>query len=368
MRKTVVFWQETVSHHQWPVLSALAQELEWRVIWAIRGSFEDGLREKMGWPKDFSEGIEMVPTLDRTAALDLARGLEAGAKHVFSGVFRPGVHREAMNFVVGQGETFSMMAEPPFPSRVPMVIKRWGQQRFFRRYRSQLESMFAIGHIAVDWYRSVGLSEAQVVPWAYFPPEPESRVNQPRNERFRVIFIGQVNDRKGTRFLCDALAQSGADVDFDLVGDGEDLDQCLQVLAGSNVKVVGTGFVAYSQAMERLSSADLCVVPSRHDGWGAVTNEALRRGVPVIATRQCGSADLITNNVLGDVVEFGDTEGIMKRILSRVAAGPLNPGERNEIVAASESFSPIEGARFFNQVLQEPNRVHRPPWVSKQSQ
>ena len=39
--------------------------------------------------------------------------------------------------------------------------------------------------------------------------------------------------------------------------------------------------------------ADNLVLPSSHDGWGAVTTEALMVGTPVICSDTCGSSLIV---------------------------------------------------------------------------
>ncbi|MFX9050260.1 glycosyltransferase, partial [Acinetobacter baumannii] len=64
-------------------------------------------------------------------------------------------------------------------------------------------------------------------------------------------------------------------------------------------------FQPYSQAMALLAQSDVVVVPSRHDGWGAVVNEAIGYGIPVVCTDRCGSLDMVTRPRLGTVCSVG---------------------------------------------------------------
>lgn len=46
---------------------------------------------------------------------------------------------------------------------------------------------------------------------------------------------------------------------------------------------------------------DVLVLPSRYDGWGAVINEALQRGLYVICSNRCGAKALVVNDKIGKV-------------------------------------------------------------------
>jgi glycosyltransferase involved in cell wall biosynthesis len=61
------------------------------------------------------------------------------------------------------------------------------------------------------------------------------------------------------------------------------------------------------------------VLPSQHETWGAVVNEAMAAGTPVIASDMVGSAiELIESEVSGIIYPVGDTAALadaMSRLL-----------------------------------------------------
>jgi len=70
---------------------------------------------------------------------------------------------------------------------------------------------------------------------------------------------------------------------------------------------VRTRFCGYhADAARYLRAFDVLAVPSRAEPFGLVTVEALARGVPVIATRAGGSAEIIRDGVDGLLVPPGD--------------------------------------------------------------
>lgn len=48
-----------------------------------------------------------------------------------------------------------------------------------------------------------------------------------------------------------------------------------------------------------MARADVLVLPSWHDGWGAVVSEALMAGTPAIASDACGSAGVVRASGVG---------------------------------------------------------------------
>ena len=52
-----------------------------------------------------------------------------------------------------------------------------------------------------------------------------------------------------------------------------------------------------SEVAKKMADADCLVLPSLHDGWGAVVSEALIAGTPVICSDACGSAGVVEASV-----------------------------------------------------------------------
>ena len=59
------------------------------------------------------------------------------------------------------------------------------------------------------------------------------------------------------------------------------------------------------------------VLPSRHDGWGVVVNQAIAAGLPVICSDAVGAAaDLVSNGVNGYVFPSGNVEQLAEAMAS----------------------------------------------------
>src|SRR5262249_32859433 len=68
--------------------------------------------------------------------------------------------------------------------------------------------------------------------------------------------------------------------------------------------------------------ADVFVLPSRHDGWGVVVNQALGAGLPVIASDAVGAGlDLVEDGVNGLIVPAGSAAAL-ERAMERLALQP----------------------------------------------
>ena len=78
----------------------------------------------------------------------------------------------------------------------------------------------------------------------------------------------------------------------------------------ANTEVVLYGM----QPMERISDImqqyDVLILPSKHDGWGAVVNEALTVGLYVITSNHCGASYLLKNKQQGMIFTLEEAQGL----------------------------------------------------------
>jgi glycosyltransferase involved in cell wall biosynthesis len=65
------------------------------------------------------------------------------------------------------------------------------------------------------------------------------------------------------------------------------------------------------------------LMPSEHEAFGLVALEAMACGVPSVATRVGGIAELITDGVDGYMEPMGDTAAQAARVVTLLTDGPL---------------------------------------------
>jgi glycosyltransferase involved in cell wall biosynthesis len=118
------------------------------------------------------------------------------------------------------------------------------------------------------------------------------------------LFCGQLIARKGVDVLLEAfdrLVRNGRRARLRLAGRRADLNRMLaNVSSATRERISYEGFIDPEQLPQLFSEADVFVLPSRHDGWGVVVNQALGAGLPVICSEAVGAGiDLIKPGVNG---------------------------------------------------------------------
>lgn len=213
-----------------------------------------------------------------------------------------------------------------FWGEIPGLQSRNAVGRWMRRLaQSPLKSargIAAIGSHAVAAYRELlhGNSDIPVRNIPYhcridaFEAAGDQRV---QSSEIRFLYCGQLIHRKGVDLLCAAftrLVASGANVRLTLAGDGPLRDE-LQFSLRPEVATRATfsGFIPVDELPEIFGSHDVFLLPSRHDGWGVVVNQAVAAGMPVIATTEVGAAnDLIDEGFNGFLIAPESTDAIFQ--------------------------------------------------------
>lgn len=119
------------------------------------------------------------------------------------------------------------------------------------------------------------------------------------------------------------------------------------------------------EAMRLLDASDLLVLPSRWDGWGAVVNEALMRGVPVLCSDRCGAASLVRHNEQGEVFPTGSVTGLRDALARRISAGKKTQESTRVLRAWAHAITGESAADYLLSILASvyaDQRRPAPPW------
>ena len=119
---------------------------------------------------------------------------------------------------------------------------------------------------------------------------------RPVTRRFRICVIGHLRDEKDPMRALEALRFVPGNA-IDLVQIGESLEQRFAVAARAAMKSEPRyrwlGSLPHARALRWLASSHAMVISSRMEGGANVVSEAIRIGVPVIASRISGNLGLL---------------------------------------------------------------------------
>jgi glycosyltransferase involved in cell wall biosynthesis len=157
-----------------------------------------------------------------------------------------------------------------------------------------------------------------------------------------ILFASKLQMRKHADHLLEAYARlcatqpaAGQLPYLLIVGDGEErtrLEARTRELALEGVRF--PGFRNQSELPAFFALADVFVLPSRHEPWGLIVNEAMAASCAVIVSDEVGAhADLVTDGVEGFVFPVGDI-GALTSALTRAVSNPEQTQRMREAARA----------------------------------
>jgi glycosyltransferase involved in cell wall biosynthesis len=157
-----------------------------------------------------------------------------------------------------------------------------------------------------------------------------------RGGPIRVLFVGQISQRKGILDLLEAWRDCGTQRrSLTLVGRGASA----LLEAGAPAGIRAFEHLGSSELVQALASHDVLCLPSIAEGFGLVIMEALACGTPVIASCNTGGADVLSDGVDGFILRAGDVPAL-RSLLSDLAGDPSKVrGMRLAAQLKAESYS-----------------------------
>lgn len=156
----------------------------------------------------------------------------------------------------------------------------------------------------------------------------------------RLIFVGRLAAQKGVPVLLAAFARARKirpSLCLTLVGDGPDRRALEAEVQAMNLgdAVTFLGYLNQEAVAQKLSESTALVLPSFAEGVPVVLMEAMASGLPVVATRVAGVAELVEDGVSGLLVPPADEEALARAILEVTgnAAGQMGAAGRTRVSA-----------------------------------
>jgi len=165
-----------------------------------------------------------------------------------------------------------------------------------------------------------------------------------------VIAIGRLNKQKGFSFLLRAFAvlHNTHDAKLLILGEGKERQRLEAEIKdlGLDDHVSLPGFVHDPFAYMQRSS--VYALSSESEPFGLTLVEALSTGIPVVSTDTEGPRDILNNDILGELVPFGDVECFAAALVRSLNVSEKN---REERIARAADFAPDRIAAQYLQLI-----------------
>jgi glycosyltransferase involved in cell wall biosynthesis len=251
---------------------------------------------------------------------------------------------------------WSEHSEPTLRSHLTFAAKRI----YGRLVRRHAMGALAIGEPArlefIRW--GVDANMIRFLPYAV-PGVGDQRAAQPdlRARATRFLFLGQLIPRKGIDLLLQAMKNVLAtcpDARLELAGTDRSNGRYARAAARLGIRhaVEFSGMIEARNVATVLRRCDVFTLPSRHDGWGVVLNEAASAGKPIIASDACGAAHhLALPRVNGFRFPSGSVAGLTEAMLAYCRDPTLTLRHGAESLRIFEEFTPRRNAQRLEEAL-----------------
>lgn len=351
--RTFWFWQTEASPH----VTSLVVELDSRegsqASLLVR-EYVSSHRREMGWTSKASAEANLVLMPSVWVALKTACQAPENVLHVMQGLRGSGYIfvLNVLLFVLGKRRLI-LLEDVDFSGakgRIKSFLYRLlllGNGRF-------VDGFLAIGDNTPGWLQQYGIPNHKIFPFAYFlAPMSCDRGHDSfgPESSFRLVFVGQVIERKRLDLLLDALEGTSEKFELDVIGDGPLVDSLMRRSKScGRLNIRWRGKLPMDVTRRQLDQYDCLVLPSRFDGWGAVIVEALMSGVPVLCSDTCGAAGIVRASGEGGVFTSGDSQSLRDKLEEMLRSRRISLSRRLRLRRWAQSLSIDRGAEYLLEI------------------
>lgn len=296
----LILFQNCVSPHQVPYIKELSINPNIEDVFLIVSRYDYKERQDMGWNNKKlidNTAIKLIYKPSKNIVQQLL-STNKNAFYFFSGIRADKDvfewFKESLNYPVKR----YIITEPPFTFNKPLwmhYIRFFLQDYKFVKY---IHGVFAIGEDAVKYYKNIS-RQWKVFPFQYVT-EHNERTKGAAKGNLKLLFVGNLCKRKNVKIVIEALKGLN-NLEFTIVGNGEEKMNLEKLAQEYKIPVSFLGTKDMKEIPSIMQENDVLILPSLHDGWGAVVNEAMDLGLYVIVSNRCGARTMIDKGITGEV-------------------------------------------------------------------
>ena len=179
-------------------------------------------------------------------------------------------------------------------------------------------------------------------------PIPKEAIrSRAQKSPLRVLFLGNVIERKGVHTLLKAISAEPSAFQLDIIGSlRADLKYAKRIKEFISLHHLSSfvflhGSLAKEPLIETLRQAHVLVVPSSYEGYGIVYLEGMAFGLPAIGT---------TAGAAGEIIEVGQTGYL------------IEPNDSVSLFATLKSLAEDRGLLTHLSINARQRYLRQPPW------
>lgn len=311
---TLVIWASSPPFVEKGAFTYLEDHWPGGVVYAVLGELRSE-RAAMGWGDEVGRGRAALRARGPSSVEQFCNEMlreYPDALHLVGGL--SSVTGRALSYIVRSTPPERVAVFSERPGAYGPLIKRLSARLvvpikyswLVRRHRRHVGLLLPLGEAGVEAFTRYGWPSRRLAPFMYCPPMHGKAPIPLRHDRasVRLLYVGRLSRfTKGTDVLLKAAERLRGRWSLTLVGSHGDLVETVRAWATTKDNVEVVGALTPAQVNEAMANHDICIVPSRFDGWNVVVNEALYAGRGVIVTDEAVSHELIRASRAGTVVK-----------------------------------------------------------------
>lgn len=330
----LVIWERTLDHlqlHTWRAVQAI---LDQQITYVLTEPENKG-RKLQGWPVIDLSAMDVIVMKRKgwwRQSVDIIRQ-NSDAIHLFLGFWNDRRLFPLIIYAVNRAIKTAVLAEAYATSPVgyfqeektflakgkvilrPFLYRSVASILKFVSFKKKQACIFVISLLTQEQFIKDGFDKNILFPFGYFVPKmTASKIKDKKANHLRLIFVGALIKRKGLDIAIKSLQkinQNGIKTTLDVYGSGDPI----VFIPKDSDAITYKGIIPIEKAQAVIAQYDALILPSRHDGWGVVVNEALLQGIPVIVSDHVGAKCLIEPNGAGLIFESENVDDLANQLI-----------------------------------------------------
>lgn len=276
--------------------------------------------------------------------------------HVVSGFHGFNMGLQVIKVCTKRSLRVGLLSEGADPRGAKGMLRRLLYSYQLAVWNKSLSFIGAMGTNGARWFENCAFPHDRIFPFIYVTEMPTQIEIAESHDHAVVqfVFLGQCIERKGVDLIIRALAPlRGLQWRFSIFGDGPSKTRWQKLVTKLNLDthICFEDSKSNTEVLAILQRQDCLLLPSRFDGWGAVVNEALMRGVPVICSKQCGASELIRQPSNGQVYNAFDVRELTRALQRQIELGPKSRATQEQNLEWSKRLEGPNAAAYFEQMM-----------------
>lgn len=324
MGKELIFWFDQPPKVGKGCFNYISETWENTVVFAYLHDFNK-TRKSVNWDDDDygkAQLIELGP--DAQAKVDNLFQMYPDAIHIADG-FKSEMMIYLKKYIMSGKYKFISFSERPgvygkwWKKMLKRVYIPLSEKRISKKYVDKICAYLPLGRTGVKTALKYGWNRDILYPFMYDPVDYVTDYNiYPVGNRVKMLYVGRFSKyTKGTDILMkaiDLLKSDSKTYTLDMAGGYGDLREKALRWIGTKKNVNFLGLWDSKEVGMKMKKYDICIVPSKFDGWNLLVNEAIRAHIAVIVTDEAVSDELVTESNAGMVVPANSPKSLARAI------------------------------------------------------